>query len=399
MIVQRRRSLWLISSVFIACGSGTKPNLIVKDDAATATNLPLVGISEDWLRRFNAGDVEFERPRLESGGLGPLYIRASCAACHAADGKGPGGVQKFAHENTPFGHTTKPQLAAGATTPIRPPDDAQTSLRIGPAVFGRGYIDAVDESEIVRVEAEQASRNDGISGRINRVTMHSENNPASEFRTFAKDASGLVGRFGVKARVATMDDFVADAYQGDMGMTSPLRPTESPNPDGLTDDEKPGVDLPIEVINNVADYVRLLQLPKRKALSQAGQTAFVAARCDVCHTPSLRTRSDYPIPQLASQDAAIYSDLLLHDMGDHLADGQTDESASAREWRSAPLIGLRFLPNYLHDGRTKDLREAILLHASPSGSVNPSEANDSIERFLALDAPTQQALIDFVAAL
>ena len=101
-------------------------------------------------------------------------------------------------------------------------------------------MEAVLDSEIERVEREQAARTDGIHGRINRVTYASEPNPDDLARTYAKGDAGLIGRFGLKARIATLDDFTADAFQGDMGITTPLRPVELPNPDGLTDDRQAG---------------------------------------------------------------------------------------------------------------------------------------------------------------
>src|SRR5205085_277600 len=113
--------------------------------------------------------------------------------------------------------------------------------------------------------------------------------------------------------------FTADAYQGDMGLTSPLRPTELPNPENLTDDRKPGIDLPLETINLTSDYVRLLAIPPRTAAP--GAELFERALCAACHVPSLKTRADYPIAALAGIDAPVYSDLLLHDLGDALADG------------------------------------------------------------------------------
>src|SRR5690606_33901635 len=122
------------------------------------------------------------------------------------------------------------------------------------------------------------------------------------------------GRFGHKARIATVDELTADAYQGDMGITSPMRPEEPPNPEGLVDDARSGLDIELDTVNVAADYVRLLAIPERRATTERGARLFAEARCAVCHVPSLRTRDDYPIPQIAGMDAPIYTDLLLHDM-------------------------------------------------------------------------------------
>ena len=154
-----RLSVYL-AVVCLATGCGDAPGLtVVKEDPS---DLPLSGLSDDDRQRFDDGDTLFELPFRAGMGLGPLYIRSSCAACHADDARGPGAVTKMASGEPPvalpYGHTVRPQMAAGATTAIVAPPGAVTSLRVGPAVFGRGYIEAIADSEIERVEAEQAAR-------------------------------------------------------------------------------------------------------------------------------------------------------------------------------------------------------------------------------------------------
>jgi len=381
---------------------------------ADPADQPLVGLSAAGRELFDKGDKLFERTFAVPEGLGPLYIQASCDACHANAGSGPGSVQKFqvvdATTGVPladapelaYGRTERPFVVAGALQPLIAPavplpgHTLVHSRRIGPSVTGRGYIEAVLDSEIERGAAEQATRTDGIHGRINRVTYHSRSIPGV---TIAHDyqETGLIGRFGLKARVATIDDFAADAFQGDMGLTSPLRPEELPNPDGLTDDLKPGPDLSADMVIATAAYVRTLEIPPRTGAAshaEIGGAAFAAADCSVCHVPGLRTRRDFPVVQLADLPAPIYSDLLLHDMGDELADRQTDESAGPRDWRTAPLIGLRFQTAYLHDGRAATIEVAILKHAGPG-----SEANGSVAKFRALPLAQRAALLAFVQGL
>ena len=206
-----------------------------------------------------------------------------------------------------YGGTERPFTAAGATIPLlaptaaRPGHEVVHSRRIGPSVTGRGYIEAVLDSEIERVAAEQATRTDGIRGRINRVTYRSQS-VAGVAVPYAHNQAGIIGRFGVKARVATIDDFIADAFQGDMGLTSPLRPEELANPDGLRDDAKAGPDVTAEDRpRRWRAYVRTIEIPGRAgaASNPAGQAAFDAANCAVCHVPGLRTRQDFPVVQLA----------------------------------------------------------------------------------------------------
>jgi CxxC motif-containing protein (DUF1111 family) len=179
-----------------------------------------------------------------------------------------------------------------------------------------------------------------------------------------------------------------------MGVTSPLRPVELANPDGLTDDLKEGEDVTLETVNLVADYMRLLELPARAPADERGQTLFAKVDCAVCHVPSLKTRADYPIALLAGIDAPIFTDLLLHDLGPDLADGLADESAASVAWKTAPLIGLRHFNAYLHDGRARTIEQAILLHDGPG-----SEAAASVAAFRALSFEDRAALIDFVRSL
>jgi CxxC motif-containing protein (DUF1111 family) len=384
--------------------------VIVSEDPA---DQPLPGLDPRGLDLFVAGDGIFDLSFRRPDGLGPLYIRTSCAACHAEGGRGPGTVQKFQvldeatmapAKDAPemaFGGTERPYTVAGATRPLLAPESVLPghrlvhSRRSGPTVMGRGYMEAVLDSEIERVAGLQATRTDGIHGRINRVVYRSQAQPGVAVpHSFGE--TNVIGRFGLKARVATLDDFAADAFQGDMGLTSPLRPDELVNPDGLKDDEKAGPDMTAEFVLTVAAYVRTIAIPPRgPALANtAGQAAFAQADCSVCHVPAMKTRADFPVAALAGIDAPIYTDLLLHDMGDDLADYLTDESAGPREWRTSPLLALRFQRAYLHDGRARTIEEAITKHAGPG-----SQANRSVEKFNALSADARAALLSFVQGL
>jgi CxxC motif-containing protein (DUF1111 family) len=379
---------------------------------------PISGISTELEASFNDGDLLFGTPLRQADGLGPLYTRSSCDSCHTEGVRGPGLVSKMsvveADGVTPaadqsmlaYGHTVHPLGVAGAyngalkPTPILPPEgmpNVKVTTRLGPPVLGRGYIEAIADSEIERVAAEQAARGDALHGRVNRVAYASEANVDTSFHTFQKGQM-VIGRFGLKARVATLDDFTADAFQGDMGITSPLRPVEFPNPDGLTDDDKPGIDVDYDSVNLRATYIRLLAIPNRKT-SAEGAALFAASECAACHVPALATRADYPVPELAGIDAPVYTDLLLHRMGSALADGLpanpgVDGEADSFEWRTAPLIGLRFNRTFLHDGRAKSIEEAVLLHRAEG-----SEANLAIDRFEALSDADRETLLQFVEAL
>jgi CxxC motif-containing protein (DUF1111 family) len=269
----------------------------------------------------------------------------------------------------------------------------KVTTRVGPPVIGRGYMEAVKDSEIERVAGEQSKRTDGIHGRINVVAYASEANPDTRFHTHQK-GDLVIGRFGLKARVATLDDFTADALQGDMGITSPLRPDEFPNPDGLTDDRKVGIDVDIDSVNRRAMYLRLIAIPRRPTDIDVPRALFDAVKCSVCHVPTMRTRDDYPIAMLAGIDAPIFTDILLHDMGDSLADGMTDGASQSRDWRTAPLIGLRFNRGFMHDGRAHTIDEAIRMHDG-----NGSEAAESVRLYGQLSDADRETLLSYVSAL
>jgi CxxC motif-containing protein (DUF1111 family) len=395
----------LLLTASACCGSPEVPD--APDAGSTlvrASDVPIDGLPSDDVARFDDDDALFGLPFRPADGLGPLYIRTSCAACHREGARGPGLVEKLAIVETDgvtpaadqsalsWGHTVRPGLAAGATTPIAAPaaPGLKRTIRLGPPVFGRGYLEAVDDAELARLEAEQAARGDAIHGRRNHTTFASLPNPDSTSGG-PQTGQAVIGRLGLKARIATLDDFTADAFQGDMGLTTPMRPAELANPDGLADDLRPGVDLAQDHIDRIAFYLRRIAIPRRVGLTERGAALFAEVQCAACHVPALRTRADYPIPQLAGIDAPIYSDLLLHDMGAALADGLTDGGATSPAWRTAPLIGLRFSASYLHDGRAATITDAVLAH--------DGEAAASRTAFQALSPDDQRLLIDFVSAL
>lgn len=397
------------SAALYACTLTTE-SVEATESAASADpfDVPVAGATHAEVAEFHDGDEAFGLVFREGDGLGPLYTQQSCAACHEKATRGPGSVQKMvvvlADGTTPspdqsalaWGNTVHPLVAGGAQTPVVVPDDpsVKVSIRLGPPVLGRGYMEAVLDSEIERVAHEQSQRTDGIHGRANHVVYASEENVETRFPTHHK-GDIVIGRFGLKARVSTLDDFTADAFQGDMGITTPLRPTEIVNPDGLRDDHKSGVDLGVGHVNRIAGYLRLVAIPKRAAAtSDVGRAAFDEAKCSVCHAPTLHTRSDYPIRAIADIDAPLYTDVLLHDMGVELADGVVEGEAGPRDWRTLPLVGLRFQRAYLHDGRAATVEDAIMMHDGAG-----SEARESISIVRGMDSETRAALIQFVKGL
>jgi hypothetical protein len=300
-------------------------------------DLPLRTADADQKSAFRVGDSLFGTPFPAVDGLGPLYIRDNCESCHQGGGRGPGNVQKVAWVEadgvTPsaamsFGNTLRPYSTDAYASPLIAPTDPPTpdellklTTRMPAAVLGRGYLEAIDDAEIVRLESEQAARTDAIHGRINRVVYRSTESADPQFHQFVLGQTSLIGRFGLKARQPTLDDFTADALAGDMGITSPQPPSEPANPAGVTDDAKSGQDVTVDVVRKISAYVRLIEIPVRAPAPDTPQARalFDQALCSACHTPSLRTRSDYPIAQLAGIAAPVFTDMLLHAMGTDLA--------------------------------------------------------------------------------
>lgn len=376
--------------IFVGCGEGglSGPALTLRGD--DPSNLPIASLSADERARFDRGDPVFARVFRESQGLGPVYIRASCASCHASDGRGPGAVERFivveddgytprADQSVmPWGAVIRPFYVPPATRGVSAPEGivgALRSRRVGPAVFGRGWMEAVDPAEVLRLADAQA-RGAELRGRVPWL------------------ADGRLGRFGLKSRVATLEDFAADALRGDMGITSPALPDEVPNPDGLRDDARPGVDVDADLVRDLGGYLQGLAIPARGALNPLGRSAFERIGCAGCHAPSLATRADAPVLAMRGARAEIYSDMLLHDMGAALADGAVEGAAGPRDWRTAPLIGLRFFRAYLHDGRARTVDDAARMHRGEG-----SEANASVDRYAALTAPEREALVEFLLSL
>ncbi len=320
---KRWQTVAVASLLLAACGADA-PLTVVRADL---TDVPLRSATLAQLASFKLGDAQFDEVYTPADGLGPVFIRTQCSACHKAGARGPGFVVKMALTGTdgalalPYGHTERPRAIEGATPLLAPSvRGVLMSQRSSPGVFGRGYLEAIADSEIEAAAASQALGG-AVSGRINRVTYGSELNQDDVFHHYQLGQTQLIGRFGLKARIATLDDFAADALQGDMGMTSPMRPAELPNPDSRADDLKPGIDVPLSVVNELADYMRLLEIPARRVDDPRAASLFVSAGCAACHVPSMTTRGDYPIAALAGVDAPVYTDLLLHDMGPAFSDG------------------------------------------------------------------------------
>jgi CxxC motif-containing protein (DUF1111 family) len=276
------------------------------------------------------------------------------------------------------------------------PANVQTSLRLPPPVFGMGLIEAIPVDTILLRADPTDLDGDGISGRPNLVSVP-QFIPAHE----PGGVAPALGRFGRKSQVSSLLQQTVDAYHQDIGITTDFRPEENANPlasrpteaaDRVADPE-----VPASIVRSVVAYLRLLAPPApggSTARREQGRALFATAGCVSCHVPILRTGPN-ATPALANREVTLYSDLLLHDMGDGLADNRVDGDANGREWRTTPLWGLRIMREFLdgqafllHDGRARSVEAAILLHGG--------EAQAARDAFLGLTAGERAALLDFV---
>jgi CxxC motif-containing protein (DUF1111 family) len=401
---------------------------------------------------FFVGNAFFKRnwvtaPSSTTGidGLGPTFNANSCASCHFKDGRGAppespddeflgllvrlsvpgvdptGGPLDEPTYGGQFNHRAilgvEPEGTSrvtytevpgafldGTSYSLRAPTYHLENLAFGPlaentmmsprtaqAMIGLGLLEAIDEDTILALADESDADGDGVSGRPNYVWD-------------PKARAARLGRFGWKANQAGIEQQTSGAFLGDIGITSPLFPTNNCPPAQVTcagqvDGGDPEADQ--ETIDQVTYYGRLLAVPARRDAQNGdvlhGKQLFGDAGCAGCHTPKLVT-GDFPgLPEVSRQTIFPYSDMLLHDMGEELADHRPDFLATGSEWRTAPLWGLGLVrvvnghTNFLHDGRARDVSEAILWHGG--------EAADARDAYRAMDANERAALVRFVESL
>jgi len=277
--------------------------------------------------------------------------------------------------------------------PMHP--DTRFSVRVAPPMIGLGLLEAVPEEAILANAAAQAKDNQGINGRPNRVWD-------DELQ------KTVIGRFGWKAGQPNLNQQNVHAFSGDMGLTTSLRPFDDCSeaqtackqaPNGNGPNGEPEVS--DNILRLVLFYSRNLAVPARRGVNDAevlaGKNLFFQAGCQSCHTPKYTTAANAAEPELANQVIRPYSDLLLHDMGDGLADNRSEFQASGRDWRTPPLWGIGLTQavsghtQFLHDGRARNLLEAVLWHGG--------EAQAAQQQVLSFNAEQRAALLAFLNSL
>ena len=287
-------------------------------------------------------------------------------------------------------HLRRPTYEAAGLTqgPLAP--DAMLSPRVAPQMIGLGLLEAVPEADILALADEDDVNGDGISGRPNVVR-------SAEF------GQPMLGRFGHKAGTATVREQSAAAFSGDMGLSTSLFPDpwgECTEAEGECRAAPAGGQPEVEdaSLDLVTFYARNLGVPARRGADDAkvlrGKAVFHEIGCQSCHQPAFVTHRLEDQPEQSFQLIWPYTDLLLHDMGEGLADHRPEGRASGTEWRTAPLWGIGLteqvagVGSFLHDGRARTLLEAILWHGGESQPhrdavvVLPPEDRAALLRFL-----------------
>ena len=437
-------SLSLLIFFILSCGGETN-NASIKAGGQTSVNNrtssgfedPAANLSEENLEKHLDGDLEFGNvfvtaPAPVNPGLGPLFNNVSCESCHLGNGRShplfgdrnlrsPALVMVSDPEGEPAVPGGNPQVESignqiqdhairgvspegtiylsweeisgeypdGTSYSLRKPvldiilsdglplgENIQTSMRVPLPVIGLGLLEAIPEEILLELSDPDDSDGDGISGRPNMVWNQIT-------------SSTEIGRFGRKASSPNLRMQTARAYAEDMGVS---------NPELTLGDAVP--DITEEQLELATFYVQTLSVPLRDDVDDSdvaeGEAIFSDIGCTSCHVSSLKT-GEHPIEEVSYQTIQPFTDLLLHDMGEGLADNRPDFQATGREWRTTPLWGIGLTrkilgrENFLHDGRARTLEEAILWHGG--------EAERVTERFKNLLEQKRNNLIKFLNTL
>ena len=338
----------------------------------SALGTPLAGITPVEFQEFRLGLDDFLEVEASEEGLGPAFNGTSCAVCHniptiggagtmaelrAGRRNASGEFETFDESGDTLFHMFS--VPGHGCQPVLPPDTTVFARRVPIPLFGAGLVEAIADETLLALEDPLDRNRDGVSGRAALVVD-------------VETGNRRVGRFGWKAQHATLITFGADAYRNEMGITNDLFPQESAF--GITPDRMRLCDPfsdPEDArdprsqrrgIDNFASFMRFLAPAGRGDINQqvqAGERVFAAIGCTACHLPTLETGPSAN-PLFDRKKVALFSDLLLHDVG--TGDGIRQGAAEANEIRTPALWGLRLRRPLLHDG-TATVEQAILRHS------------------------------------
>ncbi|QNM97297.1 di-heme oxidoreductase family protein [Chitinimonas koreensis] len=426
------------------------------DFGKNAFSYPAANLSDRQRTTFVVGNSFFKKNWVEApsstegrDGLGPHFIARSCGGCHTEDGRGkPPAFDNDLQSEQPVGLLfrlsipgrdahggPKPEPTYGgqfnndAIPDVKPEGqvniayqeiegrfadgerytllkpkyelvdlgygpmhpETMMSPRIAPQMIGLGLIEAIKPADIEANVRRQAALDGPIKGRINMV-----------WDAYARRM--VIGRYGWKANTGSVAHQSAGAFGGDIGITSSRFPHEECTAAQADCRKAPTGGKP-EIADHLMDqvifYSRTLAVPAARDLDdprvRRGRELFHQSQCAVCHVPRYTTGDFKAVPQLGRQTIFPYTDLLLHDMGEGLADGRPDYQAGGRDWKTPALWGLGLVPavnghsRYLHDGRARNLLEAVLWHGG--------EAEAAKQQVLKLSKQDRENLVQFLSSL
>jgi CxxC motif-containing protein (DUF1111 family) len=426
----------------------------INSTGPNAFSLPAKNVTTIHRKSFMIGNSLFNTNWVTSPasvktrqGLGPLFNANSCSSCHFKDGRGRppeeakagegfssilvrlsipgkgdhGAIMPEPHYGDQFNHRSilsvpaegevkiiyketkdrfpdgedysllKPQLEFSKLAYGDMSKDTMFSLRVAPQMIGLGLLEAVIESDILKNVDPDDSNHDGISGRANYVWNYERKRTE-------------LGRFGWKANQPNVKQQNTSAFLGDIGITSKLFPNQACSSVEI-ECQKAFVsetpEISDEDLKHVEIYSKVLAVPKRRNFDdpevQKGEVLFKQISCTACHTEKFTTGVDKEFPENSKQVIFPFTDMLLHDMGDGLADNRPDFEANGHEWRTPALWGIGLFKQvnnhtrYLHDGRARNIQEAILWH--------DGEALNSKTKFVQLTKPERQQVLKFLESL
>jgi CxxC motif-containing protein (DUF1111 family) len=427
-------------------------DMTVAEKSRHAFSRPSPNLTVEQRGEFFIGNAFFNSPWVVApasasarDGLGPMFNARSCDACHNNDGRGrppvkddeqpvslvlqfatptpgehnePQADPHYGVNFNPFSiggipaegkvrighHEIKGEYGDGTPFTLLAPDysfealaygelaaDTKFSPRVAPSVFGSGLLEAIPESQIMDRNDPEDLNKDGVSGHPNHVWDPRTKSPQ-------------LGRFGWKLNQPSIAHQTAAAFSAEIGMSSSFRPDQICTAVQTACAAAPtggAPEISDEIFNHMVNYQRMLAVPARRNLDspevKRGAELFVNAGCESCHRATFKTGQVKDQPWLSGQTIHPFTDMLLHDMGPALADGRADFAASGSEWRTQPLWGLGLQKTVnghtrlLHDGRARDVSEAILWHGG--------EAERAKETFRQMSKEDREALLKFIDSL
>lgn len=335
---------------------------------------PIPGLSSAELQEFERGFDQFSRIWTAKDGLGPTFNANSCVACH--HNPLPGG-NEFARSTFVAHAPTCRDFIGGSSCSKFSLDDGRSTTRPIPegahfrkpqSLFGLGMLESIPSSTLEAIAKAQLTDADGVRGLVGRTP------------------DGRVGRFGWKARFASIEDFVLGAFNAELGITSAAYALDGRGRDGA-------IEIDAAAANDIVSFLTLLAAPPKTDRGDVavGESLFHQMRCSACHVPSLRT-GDSNVPLLNNRVIFAYTDLLLHDLGPALADAVDESGVGISRFRTPPLWGLNASgPPYLHNGSARSIEESIVMHGG--------EAEASVRRYRALPDRDRNALLRFLNSI